>query len=205
MIGVIDYGVGNIKAFLNLFARLNLPAERLDAPSKIFDCSHLILPGVGHFDQAMGSLNASGLRPALEQAVIEDRTPILGVCVGMQMLGNRSEEGKLPGLGWIEGEVLSFNSQIADHDVRSPHMGWNKIKPNNENELFNKGSLHDSEFYFLHSYYFSACNQSLVSGETEYGLRFDAAISSDNIHGIQCHPEKSHAWGERLLKTFSGL
>lgn len=205
MIGIIDYGIGNIQAFLNLFDRLNLKADKVKDSLAIKKCSHLILPGVGHFDEAMSALNSSGLRPTLEEVVMYKKTPILGVCVGMQMLGNFSDEGKLAGLGWIPGNNLSLKKYLNTKSYRIPHMGWNSIEPVNVNSLFDRTTLNISEFYFLHSFFFKSSSKKTVTGKVKYGIEFDAAISLENIHGIQCHPEKSHKWGENLLKKFSEL
>ncbi len=204
MIGIIDYGVGNIQAFLNLFKRLQIKAKRV-VKAKDFDgCSCIILPGVGHFDHAMQRFNDSGLRPPLERLVVNDKAPVLGVCVGMQMLADSSEEGLLPGLGWIPGKVRSMQSNQSFAQLRTPHMGWNTLDVSQNSMLFSAGFDEAPQFYFLHSYYFEACNREDVVATAKYGADFDVVVSRGNIHGVQCHPEKSHHWGQQIIKNFIG-
>jgi len=165
-------------------------------------CSHIILPGVGHFDHAMQRLNDSGLRPMLDQLVLEDKIPVLGVCVGMQMLSESSEEGVLPGLGWIPGKVRNMKNNPSFMHLRLPHMGWNSLSTVQNSLLFSEGFDEAPQFYFLHSYYFEAYNRQDVEATAHYGADFDVVVSRGNIHGVQCHPEKSHHWGEQLIKNF---
>jgi glutamine amidotransferase len=205
MIRIVDYGVGNIQAFMTMFKRLGISAERAYAGADLKDASHLILPGVGHFDNAMKQLNDSGMRPALEDLVIRKHIPVVGICVGMQMLANGSDEGSLPGLGWVPGWVRSFASHPQAADLPMPHMGWNDVQPLANNYLFAKGFDGASQFYFLHSFYFDAQDKADVAATAHYGMDFDAVVSRGHIHGVQCHPEKSHHWGEQLLKNFVEL
>jgi glutamine amidotransferase len=205
MIRIIDYGVGNIQAFLNLFDRLGLKAERASEARDLIDATHLILPGVGHFDYAMSSFNKSGLRAPLEKLVLTQHKPLLGVCVGMQMLAHSSDEGLLPGLGWIPGSVHSFSGKSESESLPLPHMGWNDLKINTPSIVFPTPDIESSQFYFLHSYYFSATNRSDVIATTNYGLDFDAVVRHKNVFGMQCHPEKSHRWGEQFLRAFTEL
>lgn len=205
MIRLVDYGIGNIQAFMTLFKRIGLIAERATTAHELSDSTHLILPGVGHFDHAMTKLNNSGLRPKLEDLVLNKKLPILGVCVGMQMLANRSDEGELPGLGWVPGHVRSFANNPSTAKLPMPHMGWNTVEPNPGSALFAKGFDDEPQFYFLHSFYFDALNKNDVSARAYYGMNFDAVVSRSNIHGIQCHPEKSHHWGAQLLKNFAEI
>ncbi len=202
MIAVIDYGVGNVQAFLNLYKRIGYDAKRASKKEDLLDSSHIILPGVGHFDHAMQKLNDSGLRSELENQVLSKKIPIIGVCVGMQMLSDGSEEGDLPGLGWISGYVRSMRNNPNFRGMRLPHMGWNKLTTNPKSSLFLNGFDKNPQFYFLHSYFFVANNRDDVVATVNFGMEFDAAVSNENIHGIQCHPEKSHHWGENLLKNF---
>ncbi len=202
MIRIIDYGVGNIQAFLNLFKRLGMECGRANTSEELQDSSHLILPGVGCFDNAMNSLNESGLRPELERLVLEESKPILGVCVGMHMLAETSDEGKLPGLGWIPGKVRSFNSMSSSDKLLMPHMGWNTLNIKSNSCLFKIGFDNAPQFYFLHSYYFDADDRNDVDATAFYGAYFDVTLSRRNIYGMQCHPEKSHSWGVQLLKNF---
>ena len=169
------------------------------------EASHLILPGVGHFDHAMKKLNNSGLRDCLENLVINLKIPLLGICVGMQILADKSEEGITPGLGWISGNVRSFSNNSTSSRLPLPHMGWNTLHINKTSLISLENNDQLPEFYFLHSYYFDAKDKSIVSATSGYGFDFDAVISNKNIHGVQFHPEKSHQWGEKLLKNFSTI
>ncbi len=205
MISIVDYGVGNVQAFLNLFYRLGIKAKRANNIKALEEASHLILPGVGHFDYAMKKLNNSGLRDPLEKLVINSKIPLLGICVGMQMLADTSDEGDLPGLGWISGSVRAFSDNKNSSKLPLPHMGWNTLIINKSRDLFSVNDKEISEFYFLHSYYFDAKDRTVVSATSNYGFNFDTAISSENIYGVQFHPEKSHKWGEILLENFSKI
>lgn len=205
MIRIVDYGVGNVQAFLNLFKRQGFDAQRAHSPESLIDATHLVLPGVGHFDHAMQRLNDSGMRSMLDRLVLEKQTPVIGVCVGMQMLAQGSDEGLLPGLTWIPGQVKAFADHPQAADLPMPHMGWNNLKPSGGGSLFSKGFEEDPQFYFLHSYYFEADDRRDVAASAHYGIDFDAVVSRGHIHGVQCHPEKSHHWGERLLKNFAEI
>ena len=204
MITIIDYGLGNIRAFVNVYERLNIKTKVAHNARDIAGATKIILPGVGAFDYAMAQLNASGMRDELENQVLGNKIPVVGICVGMQMLAKSSDEGNLPGLGWIDGVVKLFDSNLIAYKTRLPHMGWNSIKPVNGNPLmtdFNE----DSRFYFLHSYYFVCYNVDEVISTSEYGVTFASAVNKDNIHGIQFHPEKSHSNGIQLLHNFAKL
>jgi glutamine amidotransferase len=205
MIRIVDYGVGNIQAFMTMFKRLGIPAERATAASDLSDATKLILPGVGHFDHAMQRLNDSGMRPALESLVLGQGMPVVGICVGMQMLAEGSEEGDLPGLNWIPGRVRAFASHPKAANLPMPHMGWNDVQPVAGSTLFAAGFDDAPQFYFLHSFYFDAQDKADVAATAHYGLDFDAVVSRANIHGVQCHPEKSHHWGAQLLKNFAEI
>ena len=207
MIALINYGLGNIQAFVNVYQRLHIPVMVAETAEDIFAASKLILPGVGHFDHAIDLLNQSGMRQAIETQVLKNNVPILGICVGMQILSNRSDEGDKPGLGWIDGEVRSL-----EHIVRStesnplPHMGWNDVIASNSSPLFVGCILDDLRFYFLHSFYFD-CGKPEVNciATTDYSDNFCCAVNSKNIYGVQFHPEKSHHFGEIILKNFAEL
>jgi glutamine amidotransferase len=205
MIGIVDYGVGNIQAFLNLFKRLGVDARRADTPDALSDAVRLVLPGVGHFDHAMQRLNDSGMRPKLEELVFGSQVPVVGICVGMQMFAQGSDEGALPGLNWVPGRVRAFANQPQSTNLPMPHMGWNELQPRVGSKLFSQGFDDAPEFYFLHSYFFDAQDKQDVAATAHYGLDFDAVVSRGHIHGVQCHPEKSHHWGEQLLKNFVEL
>jgi glutamine amidotransferase len=202
MIRIVDYGLGNINAFLTLYKRLGIAAAAASTPAALVDATHLILPGVGAFDHAIELLEASGLRPTLEEMVHERKIPVLGICVGMQILANSSEEGKLLGLGWVPGHVRSFRSTEASHHLPMPHMGWNDIQPIAGSPLFTPFPA-DPRFYFLHSFYFECADAAHVSATADYGVQFACAVSAGHIHGVQCHPEKSHGYGMALLKNFA--
>lgn len=201
MIHLIDYGVGNIQAFLNVFKRLGMPATAVSNPDSLKDATHLILPGVGAFDHAMTLFNQSGLRDAVEQRVLGDKIPVIGICVGMQMLASGSEEGKMEGLNWVPGQVCSFVSNPQSQHLPMPHMGWNDVKARRDSALFKNFSA-DPKFYFLHSYYFDCADKNDVIATAEYGFEFDCIVGRGNVFGIQCHPEKSHTSGSTLLKNF---
>jgi imidazole glycerol-phosphate synthase subunit HisH len=201
MIVIVHYGLGNVQAFANIYKRLNIPAGIAETPEAILDADRIILPGVGAFDWAMRRLDASGLRPALEKAVSQGK-PVLGICVGMQMLAERSDEGILPGLGWIDGEVKRFDEASFTQKTRLPHMGWNDVTPRNGHGLFRELEA-GARFYFLHSYYFMPRNPDHVLATTDYNGRYASAVQAGNVLGVQFHPEKSHAWGIQLLKNFA--
>lgn len=205
MIRIVDYGVGNIQAFMTLFKRLGIDAERADSAQTLQGATRLILPGVGHFDHAMQRLNASGMRPMLETMVLEQKVPVAGICVGMQMLATGSDEGILPGLNWVPGRVRAFSGNPKAAHLPMPHMGWNNLQPSNDTKLFSRGFDEAPQFYFLHSFYFDAENKDAVAATAHYGFDFDAVVSHGHIHGVQCHPEKSHHWGAQLLKNFVEL
>lgn len=203
MITIIDYGLGNVRAFFNLYQRLNISVRAGKTADELKGATKLILPGVGAFDHAVQKFNRSGMRDAVEKLVLVQRVPILGICVGMQMLARSSEEGRLPGLGWIAGEVRIIKRGQA-RKVSLPHMGWNDVNPQCSNGLF-RNLQSGARFYFLHSYYFQTKNQDNVLALTDYNGPFASAVCSGNVYGVQFHPEKSHQWGIQLLKNFAEL
>lgn len=199
---LVDYGIGNLQAFANIYRHLNIPVEIANTARQLDHARKLILPGVGAFDWAMKRLNGSELRDTLDRLVLEEKVPVLGVCVGMQMMAQRSEEGEAHGLGWIDAEVFRFESEQASA-TPLPHMGWNDVKPSNTDGLFR--GVSDSRYYFLHSYYFAPKKAEEVLAVTSYGREFCAAVASGHIYGTQFHPEKSHQWGIELLRNFASL
>lgn len=205
MIFIVDYGVGNVQAFLNLFKRIGVDARRASTSKELVGAQRLVLPGVGHFDHAMQRLNDSGLRPMLDELVLGARVPVLGICVGMQMLARGSDEGSIPGLAWVPGRVRAFANEPKSAQLPMPHMGWNELEPRPSSKLFSRGFENGTQFYFLHSYFFDAEDKNDVAATAHYGLDFDAVVSRGHIHGVQCHPEKSHHWGAQLLKNFVEL
>lgn len=204
MITIIDYGLGNIRAFLNVYERLKVNVKIAHSSSDIKGASKLILPGVGAFDYAMAQFNNSGMRDEVENQVFNNKIPIVGICVGMQMMSKSSDEGKLAGLGWIDGNVRLFNSDLIKFKTRLPHMGWNTIIKKKESSLL-LNLENDARFYFLHSYYFECNNEEDILCETEYGIKYSSAVNKNNIFGVQFHPEKSHSNGVQLLQNFAKL
>jgi glutamine amidotransferase len=204
MITIVDYGLGNIQAFSNMYKRMNIQARAARRAEELDGATHLILPGVGAFDHAMGLLQASGMRQALDEIVMRRKIPILGVCVGMQILAEQSEEGRFPGLCWIAGRVRAFSSVPTAAALPLPHMGWNDVSPMTGSRLFS-GMETDARFYFLHSYFFECAEPTCVAATATYGADFACAVSAGNVHGVQFHPEKSHHWGAALLKNFAEL
>jgi glutamine amidotransferase len=204
MIAIIDYGVGNIRAFVNIYKQLNVSIKIAQTAEDLTGVSKLILPGVGSFDYAMQRLEQSGMGPTLNELVLNNEVPIIGICVGMQMLAKSSDEGELPGLGWIDATVKKFDASKIKYSTHLPHMGWNDVKPVVENKLL-IGLESEAKFYFLHSYYFQ-CNQQVDEiAICEYGIDFTCAVNFKNIYGVQFHPEKSHQYGIQLLQNFSNL
>jgi len=203
MITIIDYGVGNIYAFQNVYKRLDIPTKIAKTPQDLEDAQKLILPGVGHFDYAMSQLNNSGMRAKLDELVLEKKIPVIGICVGMQMMGNKSDEGQLEGLKWIDANIRKFDESTIHQRTKLPHMGWNDVHPS-EHPLF-KGLEKDAIFYFLHSFYFECKEPKDVLATSNYGISFTSAANHENVYGIQFHPEKSHHYGEELLHNFAKL
>lgn len=204
MITIIDYGVGNINAFVNVYKRLNVPVKIAKIAADLEDAQKLILPGVGHFDHAMSELIKSGMREKLDELVLVRKLPVIGICVGMQMMGNDSDEGTIQGLQWIDASIKKFDETKIKQVTRLPHMGWNDVCPVRINPLF-VGLEKEALFYFLHSYYFQCNNPSDILATSEYGGLFTCAAQHENIYGIQFHPEKSHSYGEKLLHNFAKL
>ena len=203
MIGIVDYGLGNIQAFLNIYKNLNISAMPVRTADELAAAKRIILPGVGSFDWAMERLNGSGMRESLDDLVMGKQLPVLGVCVGMQMLARCSEEGDFPGLGWIPGDVKRFDEHRFTQKTHLPHMGWNDVLPRAIDSLFH--GMTDPRFYFLHSYYFSPDNSAQILATTNYNGEFASAVWMGHIFGTQFHPEKSHQWGIQLLKNFAEI
>ncbi|QDP85844.1 imidazole glycerol phosphate synthase subunit HisH [Chryseobacterium sp. SNU WT5] len=204
MITIIDYGVGNINAFVNVYKRVDVPVRIAKTSADLEGSEKLILPGVGHFDYAMSKLNNSGMRETLDDLVLEQKVPVIGICVGMQMMANYSDEGNVEGLKWIDASVKKFDESKIHQATRLPHMGWNDVKPVKDVALF-QGLERDAIFYFLHSYYFECNNSDDVMAISDYGIEFASAAHHENKYGIQFHPEKSHHYGEILLHNFAKL
>ena len=204
MITIIDYGSGNVNAFANIYKRLNIPFVIGSEKSLIEKAQKLILPGVGAFDNNIKKLKSLNILDILEKKVLIDQTPILGVCLGLQILARDSEEGMEKGLDWIKGSVKKFKKS-KESKTRIPHMGWNTIEVNKtESKLF-KNINFDKGFYFIHSFYLKPENQEDVLSFSDHGIKFVSSIERNNIYATQFHPEKSHNNGIQLLKNFSEL
>ena len=198
MVVIIDYDIGNTKSILSMLSFLSIPAKISRWIKDIELATHFILPGVGAFDTAMSKLYQYGLIDILNHAALVEKKPILGICLGAQLLGKSSEEGKLPGLGWLDMEV----KKISDHGFKNPHMGWNTVFPRIDSNDYFKEIGEPWRFYFMHSYYMYCRDKNLILATTTYGDEFVSAVKKDNIMGVQFHPEKSHKFGKLLLKSF---
>lgn len=201
-ITLIDYGLGNIQAFINIYRRLNITVKVARTVEQLKTAERIILPGVGAFDWAMDCLDKSGMRDCLDELVQGEGRPVIGICVGMQIMAKRSEEGVRPGLGWFDAEVKQLPAIATDRSVQLPHMGWNSVTATKEG-LF--AGIEDPRYYFLHSYYFAPGHPAHLLASANYHGRFAAAVCRKNIFGVQFHPEKSHHWGVQLLKNFAEI
>ncbi len=203
MIIIVDYGMGNLGSVLNMFKKVGANAKISSDLDEISKAKKILLPGVGAFDTAMKRIKETGMTEILNQKALVDKIPILGICLGMQLLTNKSEEGKLPGLGWIEGETFNFKDRI-DGSLKIPHMGWNIVDINKENAV-TKNFKGEVRFYFVHSYFVKVNNPINSMMTSSYGITFDSAIVKDNIFGAQFHPEKSHKFGMNLFNNFAKI
>jgi glutamine amidotransferase len=201
MIVVVDYGMGNLGSIENMLKKIGIQPIVSNDSEVISSASKLILPGVGSFDKAMERINTSKLKLVLDNHALVDKKPILGICLGMQLLTRKSDEGKLPGLGWIDADTLRF-PEI--NQLKIPHMGWNEVKINSVSPL-TKNLPSMSKFYFVHSYRVKVDYDKLSILKCQYGIEFDAAIQHENIFGAQFHPEKSHRYGMQFLRNFIEL
>ncbi len=204
MIAIIDYGSGNIQAIKNIYKKLKVDSKFASTPQDLDGVSKIILPGVGAFDEAMTQLNQSGMRQILDNLVLERKIPVLGVCVGMQIMASRSDEGNLDGLGWFNANVKLFDQSIIKHKPKLPHMGWNEIEAKVKHPIFDSIDM-TKGFYFLHSFYFQCNDTQDILAKAFYGSEFHCAINKGNIFGFQFHPEKSHSNGINLFKNFAEL
>jgi len=202
MIVVVDYGLGNLGSIANMLKKIGAHAVVSSDPAVVEKADKLILPGVGAFDAGMKNLETRGLIPLLNYRVLEQKTPILGVCLGMQLLCKRSEEGQLPGLGWLDAEVIRFKFDGNIANLKIPHMGWNTLAVRQPHPLFADLEA-ENRFYFVHSYHVVCADMGNVLAQTNYGFDFASAVVKDNIMGVQFHPEKSHKFGMRLYKNFT--
>lgn len=201
MITVVDYGLGNLGSIENMLKRINVPVNVTSNLSEIKKASKLLLPGVGKFDAAMNRINDSGLRDVLDEKALNEKIPVLGICLGMQLLTCSSEEGGVPGLGWIKATTKKFP---VFGDLKVPHMGWNVVDVSNDNVLI-QSLPKDSRFYFVHSYCVHVHDSKHSILKTKYGIEFDSAVGHGNVFGTQFHPEKSHKFGMQLLRNFANI
>jgi len=204
MIGIIDYGSGNVQAIATIYKNLNINYQVITKPEDLGKADKLILPGVGAFDATMQQLIDSGLKDKLNELVLGKKVPILGICVGLQVMGYKSEEGNLPGLGWIAGKVSRFDENKIKFKPKLPHMGWNTINDVQNHKLFEGIDL-DFGFYFVHSFYFECEEEQNILTTSNYGGEFTSSIYANHIFGTQFHPEKSHGNGVQLFKNFAEL
>ena len=202
MITVIDYGMGNLGSVINMLKKIGVASKITSDLEEIKTATKLLLPGVGSFDKAMQRINDSGIKEVLDYKVLKEETPVLGICLGMQLLTNNSEEGIEKGLGYINASTKKFT--FKDNKMKVPHMGWNLVEKSTSS-LLTTNFDEESRFYFVHSYYVEVEKQENSILKTTYGLEFDSAIQHKNIYGAQFHPEKSHKFGMKLLKNFSKI
>jgi len=204
MIGIIDYGLGNVSAISNIYNKLKIQNIIIKSKKDFSKVDKLILPGVGAFDSAVNLLINSDFYDEIENQVFKEKKHILGICVGMQIFSQNSSEGQRAGLKWIDASVKKLNDGENSRKFRLPHMGWNSIKIIKRNLLFN--DIEDNEyFYFCHSYFFECNNKFNILAETKFNQIFSSVVQNGNIYGIQFHPEKSHNSGIKILNNFAEL
>lgn len=201
MIVIVDYGLGNVGSIRNMFTRCGATSIVSGEVDDVLRATKLVLPGVGSFDTGMSELEASGLRPALDKKVMGEGTPVLGICLGMQMLGRGSQEGTLPGLGWLAADAVAFAAPHGS-SLKVPHMGWREVRPRVAHPLF-AGLGGSPAFYFSHSFHARTDEAETVVATTTYGDDFPSVLQHDNVLGVQFHPEKSHAAGVSLFRNFA--
>jgi imidazole glycerol-phosphate synthase subunit HisH len=204
MIAIVDYGSGNVAAIANIYKRLKIPHMITGDPVELENADRFILPGVGAFDTTMRYLNNSGIAAILNEQVLIQKKKVLGICVGMQVLADSSEEGALSGLGWIPGRVRKIDAGLLASRAKLPHMGWNSIMPKDGAPLFDNVDV-EHGFYFLHNYYFDAAEKSHVSATVDYGKEMPCALAYANVYGMQFHPEKSHSNGVVVFQNFAEI
>lgn len=201
MIAIVDYGMGNLGSILNMFKRIGVAAEITGDPTRVAQARKILLPGVGAFDTAVARIDQSGLRAVLDHKARLERVPVLGICLGMQLMTRGSEEGQQPGLGWVDATTHRFPPAAG---LKVPHMGWNVVEPTRSSPLL-AGMPAEPRFYFVHSFYVHVRDAADSLLRARHGLVFDAAVSHGNVHGAQFHPEKSHKFGMRFLANFAAL
>lgn len=197
---IVDYGLGNLGSVANMLRKLGVASVRASTPDEVAKATALILPGVGHYDTGMSNLRSRGFEPVLNSLVIDHKIPVLGICLGVQLLARKSEEGSAPGLGWIAADVKRFAFPEGS-SLPIPHMGWNEVEPTDA-VLFKGHQPGETRYYFVHSYHLVADDPSDVAAWATYGYRFAAAVHRGNIYGSQFHPEKSHKHGMAMLRNW---
>jgi len=198
---IVDYGMGNLGSIQNMLKKIGRQPVISAEISVIEKADKLILAGVGAFDNAMTKLNELKLVEILNRKVLHEEVPVLGICLGMQMLTRSSEEGRLSGLGWIDAETCRFNFENGNGKLKVPHMGWNLVEVKKRNVLFEE-MFDEARFYFVHSYHLATDRENDVVSTTDYGYPFTSVVNKKNIFGVQFHPEKSHKYGMKLLQNF---
>ncbi len=202
MIVIVDYNMGNVGSIANMIKYVGGTSIISNNHKDIEKAEKIILPGVGSFDTGVENLRKFNLIEILSKKALKDRIPVFGICLGMQLLSRSSEEGELKGLGWVKAKTVKFN---LDENLNIPHMGWNDVAVNKDYEGLLSGFDSDPRFYFDHSFHLVCDNKKDIMGETEYGYPFASAIRSDNIYGVQFHPEKSHKYGMKVFENFISL
>ncbi|MEO6070913.1 MAG: imidazole glycerol phosphate synthase subunit HisH [Chitinophagaceae bacterium] len=203
MIAIINYGLGNLSSIQNMFKRIGVDAVITKDPAEIKSADKLLLPGVGHFKKGMENLHASGLKELLDDLVLAEKKPILGICLGAQLMTKHSEEGDIKGLGWVDGNTVKFDSNNTN-GLKVPHMGWSEINVVNQNSLL-ENLPNEPRFYFVHTFHFLFEAKDEVSATSTYGYEFACSFKKENIYGTQFHPEKSHKFGMKILENFNKL
>jgi glutamine amidotransferase len=203
MIAIINYGLGNLTSILNMHRRIGIDAVITDNFDELQRADKLILPGVGHFDKGMQNLNATGLTGLLNNLVLEQKKPMLGICLGAQLMTRRSEEGSEKGLGWVHADTVRFNFN-GNTSLKVPHMGWTDLLMAQDSPIW-QNLPHEPRYYFVHTYHFRFDNAAAVTGNAVYGYNFACAFQENNIYGVQFHPEKSHKFGMKILENFAAL
>ena len=201
MLIILDYGIGNLSSIHKMFERAGVEARISGDPAEVVKATQLLLPGMGNFDNCMEQFHSSGLRPIVEQKAWDEKIPVLGICVGLQMMMEKSEEGNEKGLGWIKGPTIGFDKTRLPLSCKVPNMGWLNVKAMKTSKLW--ADLGDSRFYFAHSYFVEPTDREDILLTAEYGYTIPVGIERDNLLGVQFHPEKSHRFGMQLLKNFA--
>jgi glutamine amidotransferase len=202
LIVIIDYKVGNIGSIVNMIKRIGYSAKVTNDHDDIKNASRIILPGVGAFDNGMKYLQLFGLTEILNHKVLSEKVPVIGMCLGMQLMTKKSEEGDIPGLGWLDAETVKFRFWSGSNSIKIPHMGWNTVRPKDYQSIFKGLEGDETRFYFAHSFHVRCRNEEEVLATSYHGIEITSAIRKGNIFGVQFHPEKSHKYGMMLLKNF---